>query len=243
VSDAESKVTLRPRSKLERILDGLEDSYGVPARPNLDLVTQLSLLLLVSGGADGRGALAALKPLCTKGAVEPPMLVELSREMVATVCLPERVDETVASLRALGAAAQADPPLEARCRGDAGEARRALRSLNIPEQRTDLMLLQSGLHPLTAPSGNAVTVAARVGYPGTSYASFARVLDEELPEQYAIAVAWRAHHLLDTHGKSLCTAKAPQCARCPIRDACAWHGEGPDPAGRLSWRAPPPSEG
>jgi hypothetical protein len=239
VSDAESKVTLRPRSKLERILDGLEDSYGVPARPNLDLVTQLSLLLLVAGGADGRGALAALKPLCSKGAVEAALLAELSREMVATVCAPERVDETVTALRALGEAARADPPLEARCRGDAAEARRALRALGIPEQRADLMLLQSGLHPLTAPSGNAVTVAVRVGYPGTSYASFARVLDEELPEQYAIAVAWRAHHLLDHHGKALCTAKAPQCPRCPVRDACAWHGEGPDPAGRLSWRAPP----
>jgi len=245
VDDA-SKVTLRPRSKLERILDGLEDSYGVPARPHVDLVTQVALLLLVSCGADSRAAVNAIKPLCGKGgAVDPAKLAETPKDLVAAICQTSQLDETVAALRALGDAATAAPTLEERCRGDVGEARRALRSLGLGEQRADLLLLQAGIHPLTAPSGSAMNVAVRVGYPGTSYASFARVLDQELPEQYAIAVAWRAHHLLDQHGRSTCTAKAPQCARCAIRDACGYHGEGEDPAGRLSWRAPPstPAEG
>jgi endonuclease III len=240
VSDAESKVTLRPRSKLERILDGLEDSYGVPARPNLDLTTQVALLLLVGAGADGRTAVAAIKPLCAKGgAVDASKLAATARDLLAPLQDTPQLDDTVAALRALGDAALASPSLEDRCRADPADARRALRMLGLGEQRADLVLLQAGLHPLVAPSASAMQVAIRVGYPGTGYGTFARVLDQELPEQYAIAVAWRAHHLLDQHGKSLCTIKTPQCARCPIRDACAFRGEGEDPAGRLSWRAPP----
>jgi endonuclease III len=242
VDDAQSKVTLRPRSKLERVLDGIDDEYDVPPRPALDLVSQAALLRLVACGADSKTVLGAIAPLCAEtGSVDPERLAKTPRELVASFCPDGQVDEVVRALRALGEAAGASPRgLEAICRGDLAEARRRLRTLpGIGEQHADLLLLQAGLHAVVAPTGYAVQVAARLGYPGGSYASFARALDEELPEHAnAIAVAWRAHHLLDQHGKGICAPKAPECGRCPIREACAYRGEGEDPATRLSWRAP-----
>lgn len=242
MDDAQSKVTLRPRSKLERVLDAIGEEYEVPPRPALDLVSQVALLHLVGCGADHKAAIVAIGPLCSKpGAVDPELLAHTPRELVATVCPEGLVDDTVRALRSLGEAATAKPQgLEARCRGDLTEARRLLRSLpGMAEQRADLILLQAGIHAVVAPTGYGVQVAARLGYPGTSYASFARALDEELPEHAnAVAVAWRAHHLLDQHGKRICAPRSPQCGRCPVRDACAYRGEGEDPATRLSWRAP-----
>ena len=241
MDDAQSKVTLRPRSKLERILDALDEEYKVPPRPQLDLVSQIALFHLVSCGADGNAALGAVTPLCSAtGAVDPERLAKTPRDLVASVCPESHVDATLLALRSLGEAAVASPQgLDARCRRDLGEARRLLRSLpGVAEQSTDLLLLQAGIHAVVAPTGPGVHVAARLGYPGASYASFARALDEELPEHAnSIAVAWRAHHLLDQHGKGIC-ARTPQCTRCPIRDACAYRGEGEDPVARLSVRAP-----
>jgi endonuclease III len=77
-------------------------------------------------------------------------------------------------------------------------------------------------------------VAVRVGYPGSTYGAVARALDLELPYAGDVASAWRAHQLLDQHGRGVCTAARPSCAGCPIRDGCSFAGEGTDPATRLA---------
>jgi endonuclease III len=241
VSDAQSKVTLRPRSKLERLLDALSGQYEVPDRPALDLLSQLTLLQLVGGGADGKAALCAMSPLCKKnGSVDPKKLAETSRELVASVCREEQVADTLQALRAAGEVAAGAPDgFDAHCQTDLSEARRLLRTLpGITEQRADLLLLYAGVHAVIAPTANGVHVAARLGYPGTSYASFARALDAELPAPDAVEIAWSAHHLLEQHGKKICSPHNPTCGRCPIRAACAFHGEGEDPATKLSARPP-----
>jgi hypothetical protein len=241
VVDAQSKVTLRPRSKLERLLEPLSNAYTIPERPDVDVLSQLTLLYLVGSGGDRKAALAAMSPLCAKnGRVDPEKLARTTREIVAAVCPEPYVDDAHQALRAAGEAASGAPDLDARCRGDLSDARRLLRSLPlITEQRADLLLLYSGAHAVVAPSPQGIHVAARLGYPGAAYASFARALDAELPDLDGVEVAWRAHHLLDQHGKGICAQKAPQCARCPIRDACAFKGEGEDPADRL-YGAPRP---
>jgi endonuclease III-like uncharacterized protein len=91
-----------------------------------------------------------------------------------------------------------------------------------------------------APTSYGLQVAVRLGYPGTTYASIARSLDVEVPSPDAIGLAWRAHHLLDLHGKQLCQ-KAPICHRCPIREDCAFAGDGDDPALKLMLSTRPQS--
>jgi endonuclease III len=235
--EARSKVTLRPRSRLERVLERLEDLYGVPPQPRIDALTELTLLYLVGGGADGKRALSVLAPLCNqRGAVDADKLAEAPHELVAQVCVEASADEVLAALRAVGAVAQRlAEGFDASCRRGLAEARALLASLpRLSEHHADVLLLYSGAHALVAPSHLALHVAARLGYPGSSYAAIARALDVEVPSSDALGFAWRAHHLLDQHGKHLCTRRAPACASCPVRQSCAVPDGGDDPAERVA---------
>jgi endonuclease III len=232
-----SKVTLRPRSRLEQVLTRLEPRYGVPPRPRIDALTQLTLLYLVGGGAEAKRALGALAPLCNKlGAVDADKLAEVPRELVAEACVDASADGVVAALRVVGALARKLPEgFDTHCRRELAEARAMLSSLpRLSEHHADLLLLYSGAHALVAPSSFALQVAVRLGYPGASYAAIARSLDVEVPSSDALGFAWRAHHLLDQHGKQLCTRYAPACATCPVRQSCAASSGDEDPAERLA---------
>jgi endonuclease III len=235
VLEARSKVTLRPRSRLERIVESLASAYGTPPRPDLDVLTQLTLLHLVGWGADAKRALVALAPLCGRsGAVDADKLAQTPRELVASICEAAAVDDALSALHAAGALALRLPEgIDARCRADLAGARALLSGLpGLGEPRVDLVLLHAGAHGVVAPSPFAMQAAVRLGYPGSTYAAVARALDVELPNG-DVDLAWRAHHVLDQHGRSLC-GRPPACARCPVRDGCAHGGEGDDPAARLA---------
>ena len=42
--------------------------------------------------------------------------------------------------------------------------------------------------------------------------------------------SWVWNQALFDLGATVCTRRAPACARCPLQAHCAWRGEGPDPA-------------
>jgi len=72
--------------------------------------------------------------------------------------------------------------------------------------------------PALAVDTHVFRVAQRIGIvperptPRAVEASLARVIPRE---------AWgEAHHLLILHGRYTCTARAPQCERCPLTDVC-----------------------
>jgi hypothetical protein len=229
-------VTRRPRSKLERLIEALGEVYPVPARPELDVLTQLAIMHLVRCGAEPDAALLAIRSLSgPDGAVSADKLAEAPRELVASVCADDQVDDAVGALRAAGEASRGGLlGLDARCRADLDEGRRLLGALpGLTEPLADLLLVCAGAHPLVAPTASATRVVARIGYPGATYAAVARALDEELPAGDGVDLAWRAHHVLDQHGKAACTPRAPECKGCPIHLACAYRGAGDDPAGRL----------
>ena len=125
--------------------------------------------------------------------------------------------------------------LEDKVRRAPDEVRKRLLTLpRLSPEHVDLLLLTCGVVPTVAPSATARRVAARLGYPGATYASLARALDAEIPEGDTSEVAWRAHHVLAQHGKDVCHATNPACSRCSVKSSCAYQGDGPDPASRLS---------
>jgi endonuclease III len=232
VADLYSKVTLRPRSKLERLLEVLEPDCEVPRRPKNGIVTQLALFYLLSGQATPASAADALKSLSAGGSLDVDKLASLPRSFVEGVCPADRVEEVHAALRCLGKAAREG--IERAARVELEEARRQLSYLpRLSTEQIDLVLLAAGLHSVVAPSLPALRVAVRLGYPGSSYAAIARALDAEVPEGDNAEVAWRAHHVLRQHGKRICLEQAPACGRCRVRMSCSFRGEGDDPAARL----------
>ncbi len=240
MDDTQSKVTLRPRSKLERIVEVLSGTYAVPVRPELDLLTQLVLLELVGAGSEPKAALAAIAGICVSpGVVDAEKLAATPRSLVEKVCAPTNVDDALAALRATGALAK-ESSLAEQCEDDLDRARKLLKSIpTMTDHRADVALLYAATQAIVAPGSAASRVAARIGYPGATYAALARALDEELPSPTAFNVAWRAHHVLDQLGKTLCAPQSPECFRCPVREACAFHGIGEDPAARLVGRTDP----
>lgn len=89
-----------------------------------------------------------------------------------------------------------------------------------------------------APTPEAARVAVRLGYPGNDIRAVGRALDAEVPEGDASQVALRAHHQLHAHGAKVCLRLSPLCGSCRLNAACAYRGEGVDPADRLEGRVP-----
>ena len=43
-------------------------------------------------------------------------------------------------------------------------------------------------------------------------------LEKALPKEFLLC----AHHWILLHGRYCCTARKPQCMKCPIEDLCRW---------------------
>jgi len=233
LGDARSKVTRRPRSKLERVLDALGARAAVVRRPEVDLGVQLALACLVSAQVSAGDARDLVRRLCdADGHVEPAQLALVSDAELAGVCPPERARSVVEALHAVGHLVADGATGDT---WDPEDTRRAISGVpGMIPSRADYLLLSAGRLATVAPSTSVMRVAVRVGYPGSTYGAVARALDLELPYAGDIASAWRAHQLLDQHGRTVCTALRPACGSCPIREGCGFVGEGDDPAARLA---------
>lgn len=227
----------------------LSARYRVPDRPRVDVLSQLALFYLVGATGDRTAALGLLAHLCGgDGRVSSDRLLAADAELLAG-CVADRVETAISGLHAVGRLDLGDPGaddgevgFDERCRRHPLHGRKVVAGLpGMTQQRADWLLLSAGALPTVAPTAVAMQVATRVGYPGHSYESVARSLDTELPGPYgdgehagpeAVDLAWRAHHLLDRHGRAVC-GPTPGCAACALREACPFRGEGEDPAQRI----------
>lgn len=232
MSDQRSKVTLRPRSKLERVLDLLDPHLSHPPPPRTTLARELVVHYLVAGDAPLQKAAARVRESL---GVEPSLdgLRKVDRELVAELCSDARVEEVVSWIGKAAKQAQ-ETRLGTLLEQDLDAARRVLASLpQLSLPVADQLLLACSVRRTVAPTPAAIRVAVRLGYPGAEYEAVARALDAEVPESDVSAVAWRAHHLLKQHGVMVCVRERPHCSACRIASACAYGGEGTDPAARL----------
>lgn len=228
-----SKVTLRPRSKLERVLELAGGHFATPTQPKNGILAQLALYYLLIAETPPTVAAELVKSLTGEGGrLEGRRLYELDRNALEDRCPAARLDETLDALRRVGRLSL-ESNLESISKSDLDEARRLLVGLpRLHPQAIDLLLLSAGAQALVAPTQSAMRVAARLGYPGADYAAVARSLDAEVPEVDVLGVAWRAHHALKQLGSTICEKDRPLCASCPVIRACVYRGEGADPASR-----------
>lgn len=229
-----STIVRRPRSKLERVVEVLAAEHEVPSRPELGLPAHLALLVLIAAGCEPRAALPAVLAIAPSP-FDPMRLASATAADLPAGVAGERVEPALAGLHAIARLAAELGDLTDACAGDAAEARAILRAIpGLAAHHRDLALLYAGLQPVVAPTAPAMHVAVRLGYPGADYGAIARALDAEIDSPDAVRVAWRAHQLLDRHGRNVCTAELPRCASCAVRDACAFHGDGDDPSLRIT---------
>ena len=107
----------------------------------------------------------------------------------------------------------------------------------------DALLALPGIGPYTARAVGAFAFEHDVGIVDTNTARvLARWEGRRLTAREAQAAAdahvppgqaWAWNQAMLDLGATVCRRRAPECGRCPVRDACAWHAAGnppPDPA-------------
>jgi endonuclease-3 len=103
--------------------------------------------------------------------------------------------------------------------GQVPQDRAALEALPGVGRKTANVILNTAFdQPTIAVDTHIFRVANRTGLaPGKTPLAVEQRLLAVVPEAYR----QHAHHWLILHGRYVCTARKPQCARCMVRDLCA----------------------
>ncbi|MGE4373377.1 MAG: endonuclease III [Xanthobacter sp.] len=73
--------------------------------------------------------------------------------------------------------------------------------------------------PTIAVDTHLFRVANRTGLaPGSTPLAVELALEQRIPDRFKL----HAHHWLILHGRYICKARQPECARCVIEDLCRW---------------------
>lgn len=105
-------------------------------------------------------------------------------------------------------------------RGNVPRTREQLERLPGVGRKTANVILNTAFgEPTIAVDTHIFRVANRTGLaPGRNVRDVESELLRVVPPDYQRD----AHHWLILHGRYLCTARAPRCAQCPIRDLCVY---------------------
>lgn len=104
--------------------------------------------------------------------------------------------------------------------GTVPQTREALQTLPGVGRKTANVVLNAAFRqPVMAVDTHIFRVANRTGMaPGKTVLAVEEKLVRIIPSEYLLD----AHHWLLLHGRYTCTARAPRCAECLIRDLCAF---------------------
>lgn len=104
--------------------------------------------------------------------------------------------------------------------GAVPQTREALQTLPGVGRKTANVVLNAAFRqPVMAVDTHIFRVANRTGMaPGKTVLAVEEKLVRIIPSEYLLD----AHHWLLLHGRYTCTARAPRCAECLIRDLCAF---------------------
>jgi endonuclease-3 len=104
--------------------------------------------------------------------------------------------------------------------GQVPATRAALEALPGVGRKTANVILNTAFgHPTIAVDTHIFRVANRTGLaPGKTVRAVEDRLEQVVPDTYKKD----AHHWLLLHGRYVCTARAPRCGACALRDLCAY---------------------
>ncbi|MFP4080733.1 MAG: endonuclease III [Ectothiorhodospira sp.] len=107
--------------------------------------------------------------------------------------------------------------------GQVPRDRAALEALPGVGRKTANVLLNTAFgEPTIAVDTHIFRVANRTGIaPGKTPLAVEKRLMEVVPEEFRRD----AHHWMILHGRHVCTARAPRCGECLIRDLCEYEGK------------------
>jgi len=104
--------------------------------------------------------------------------------------------------------------------GEVPSAREALEALpGVGRKTANVVMANAFAIPTFAVDTHVHRVANRLGWATTKTPEQTeQILLKKIPNTWWI---W-GHHLLILHGRAVCTARAPKCGECPVREQCAF---------------------
>ena len=104
--------------------------------------------------------------------------------------------------------------------GEVPRTRAGLEALPGVGRKTANVVLNTAFgEPAIAVDTHIFRVSNRTGLaPGTNV----RIVEDKRVKLVPAEFRLDAHHWLILHGRYTCTARKPQCPRCPVRDLCRW---------------------
>lgn len=170
--------------------------------------------MVLSAQATDKGVNKATGPLFAKVRTPQAMLdlgEEKLTEAIKSIGLFKTKAKNVVALSRL---------LLERHGGEVPEDREALEALPGVGRKTANVVLSIGFGwPTIAVDTHVFRVSNRTGLaPGKDVAAVEAALERLVPERWKL----HAHHWLILHGRYVCTARAPKCGICLVRDLCEW---------------------
>jgi endonuclease III len=206
----------------------LRKLYGRPAGPPTADPFELVLLENVAYLAPPERRREALAQLRRTVGTRPSAILAASQRLLERVTGHGILPKTFAAkLRECAriATESFNGDLHTPIRGPLDTAKRALRSFpGIGEPGAEKILLFTGRDALLAPESNGLRVLVRLGLV-REQKSYARTYAASRRVTRALPADTRpvleAHLLLQQHGRTLCTRRAPRCHDCPLASGCA----------------------
>ncbi len=206
------------RARAAAIFERLAGAAPSP-KTELDYVNPFTLLVAVvlSAQATDSGVNKATKPLFSV-ADTPQKMVALGEaaltEQIKTIGLFRNKAKNVIALSRI---------LVERYGGEVPRDREALEALPGVGRKTANVVLNVAFgEPTIAVDTHVFRVANRLAIaPGKIPREVEDGLMQVVPERFLAD----AHHWLILHGRYVCKARAPDCAKCVVRDLCPWEGK------------------
>ncbi len=109
--------------------------------------------------------------------------------------------------------------------GEVPESREALEALpGVGRKTANVVLNMAFGHPTIAVDTHLFRLGNRIGIaPGKTPLAVELAMEKIVPAEYGL----HAHHWLILHGRYICKARKPECARCLIYDLCKSHEKVP----------------
>jgi endonuclease III len=222
----------KPTIAFSRLVDRLQQHYGLPAPPlstdPLELIIWENIAYLAS---DERRA-EAFATLKRSIGTRPEQILAAQHSALAAIgkagILPDVSAEKLLAIAKI-AYEEFDSDLRSVLKKPLLQAKRALKRFpSIGDPGAEKILLLTRSYPLMALDSNGLRVLCRVGFAeeeknySATYRSVQNAIHGQLPEDYDSLI--RAHQVLRQHGQELCKRSKPRCSECPVRDSCNYNG-------------------
>lgn len=203
------------KSKIHEFFSRLRAENPQP-RGELEYTNPYTLLVAVvlSAQATDKGVNKATRALFARISTPEQMVAlgeEKLRDFIKTIGLYKAKAKNIIALSQI---------LIRSHQGQVPDTREALVLLPGVGRKTANVVLNIAFgQPTIAVDTHIFRISNRTGLaPGPSPEKVEEKLETVVPDEFRL----HAHHWLILHGRYICTARAPKCATCLVRDLCEW---------------------